>query len=87
MQAFKFNLSFVHKIQDKKLLLLSTDSDQNEIYEFEGISSEIITFFISQDQFTFEMAEVIARKHHADLKDLKVLWDFCIEVKLIVSAT
>lgn len=86
MQVFKFHPNYVHKTQVQKLLLVSTEPDRNEVYEFEGISSTILIFFILEDQFTFGMAETIVKQQNADPKDLKVLWDFCIEEKLIIPA-
>jgi hypothetical protein len=86
MPKFMFNPNHVYKIQDQKLLFVSTDPDQNELYEFEGLGSTILTALMSHQQFTYAMLETLLNRHKADAEDLKTLWDFCIEKQIIIPA-
>lgn len=86
MTHYKFDPNHVHKHQNQKLFFTSTDPDKNEVFEFEGLSSDLLSKLIVKQNFTFETALLFLQDSNANVEDLDTLWKFCLERRIIIPA-
>ena len=85
---FKLDPQLLYKFSQGNLLLVSMTSDNNEVYKFSGLSSEILKSLFDAEKFNYLQAEKILRsKNILDNSDLDNLWKFCIDEKIISPAS
>jgi hypothetical protein len=87
MTQFKIDPNFAHKSEDDRLLLISTEADRNEVYEFEGKASLLLLKLLDSDSFTIEVAKNICLDLKASPEDLTTLWELCVNEKIIIPLT
>jgi hypothetical protein len=84
---YKLDSQFLYKKEQENLLLVSMSSDNNEIYKFSGLSSALLTELFESKRFSYHQAEQFLKNRNIlEDSDLKDLWSFCLEEKIITAA-
>lgn len=84
---YQFDPNYIHKMKNDKLLLISTEIDKNDLFEFDGPASQILSDLLNQQRADLDQMIAFSESVGATTDDAQALWNFCLEKKIIIKAT
>jgi nitrogenase subunit NifH len=81
---FKISEEMISKSNPQKYTVISTDPSKNKVYDFQGLSAEVLEKLFSLKTFTLD--NFLSLSQSSLKEDQDQLWKFLIDEKIIIPA-